>query len=258
MKRLLPVVTLLAAAAILFVSGPAHAQTGINLAWGDCGSFGTIDKTFACTSNSGSNSVYGSFFTPDTLYEWFSIEGVLDVISQTSTLPDWWKYRSGQCHSGGANANGDFSSNTNCINQWQTVPTGGPTFTYPFPGTQQTVGSIADSLRWERIKVVLAVPTASRTQIDPNTHYYGFKLNFLNTKTVGTGACAGCATPVCLVLNQIRLVQPLGAVRGNVDVTDAQAGGSSICTWQGGPGGPTCALVPTRRATWGQIKGLYR
>jgi hypothetical protein len=262
MKRLLPVATLLAALAVTIAAGSASAQTGINLAWSDCGSSGTVDKTFACATNTGApESLFGSFYTPSQLDHFISVEGVIDIISQVSTLPNWWNFRSSApagCRNGASSVNGDFGLNSNCDGtNWSAIPSGGPTFTYPFPvNSTQSVSSLADSLRHARIKVVLAVPGASETVIVPNTHYYAFKLNITHAKTVGTGSCAGCAEVMCLVLNQIRIVQPAGSPGGNIDVTTPNI--NTTCTWQGGPGAATCNLVPARRTTWGQVKGLYR
>ena len=103
-----------------------------------------------------------------------------------------------------------------------------------------------------------SAPSASASTITPGTEYYAFRLTLNNSKSTGVGSCAGCAEPVCIVLNMIRLVQALGAPGGDQDVSAIRAGGTNIITWQGGPGGATCNLVPTRRATWGQIKSFYR
>ena len=261
MKRLLPVMAVLGAIAVAGSSGPAFAQTGINLAWNDCSSAGVVDKTFACTANTGTDFLFGSFYTPTELTRFISIEAVIDAISSTSTLPAWFNFKNtapAGCHSGGLSATGDFSTNTACDNTcWVTIPSGGPAFQYPFPtNSSQSVSSQADSLRHERIKVVLAMPAGTEGTVSPNIEYYAFRVGISHTKTVGTGACAGCLEPICLVLNQIRIVQPFGSPGGNIDVTTSAA--NRICTWQGGPGQPTCDLVPTRRTTWGQIKGLYR
>ena len=48
------------------------------------------------------------------------------------------------------------------------------------------------------------------------------------------------------------------ALVGSFVLNTDQAGtfaGSNFATWQGV--GPSCALVPTKRATWGLVKSLY-
>ena len=91
----------------------------------------------------------------------------------------------------------------------------------------------------------------------------GFILKIDSQKTAGTGSCAGCAVPACLVLSSINLVRsaPAPSLRlsGPANLTD-----SDFVTWQGGGvpdvGGVTgCpAATPTRRTTWGAVRTLYR
>ena len=64
MKRLFPVMAVLATMALAGSAPVAHAQGGINIAWTDCGAAGQIDRAFACTSNSGTNVMVGSFDPP--------------------------------------------------------------------------------------------------------------------------------------------------------------------------------------------------
>jgi len=84
-----------------------------------------------------------------------------------------------------------------------------------------------------------------------------------NIKTVGTGACAGCQTGVCIVFNSILLNTPILAndrtLSGPSNGTD-----SNYCMWQGG-GNPTVGVItgcpaatPTKQRTWGAVKALYR
>ena len=59
---------------------------------------------------------------------------------------------------------------------------------------------------------------------------------------------------MCIVLNSIRLVT------NDPNTFEVMSGGATAAdgdkvTWQGV--GPSCALVPTKNTTWGQVKALY-
>src|SRR5690349_8367018 len=92
----LSVVLLLSTAAVSFASS-AHAGTtgGINLSWGDCGSFGTQDKVSACTSNNGANIIVASLVASTGLDSVLAIVGVIDLTSAVDPLPSWWDMTNG-------------------------------------------------------------------------------------------------------------------------------------------------------------------
>jgi hypothetical protein len=88
-------------------------------------------------------------------------------------------------------------------------------------------------------------------QLTAGTEYECFKLVVSNTHTVGSGACDGCSTPVCIVLSQISAVQNDGTQE---DLTSPVT--SNIVSWQSGE---TCsgAHIP-QNVTWGQIHSVLR
>jgi hypothetical protein len=75
---------------------------------------------------------------------------------------------------------------------------------------------------------------------------------FMYLGDANSGACAGCSTGACIVLNSVELVRLPGAIGGNVTLTTP---GSNFATWQAGA---ACVTVPVRNRTWGQVKALYR
>ena len=77
-----------------------------------------------------------------------------------------------------------------------------------------------------------------------------------NAKTVGADACSGCDTPVCIVFNSLKLMQPAGV--GDIYVSAGDMAYDELyATWRGGPF--DCPfVVPAHRGTWGQLKSLYR
>jgi hypothetical protein len=70
--------------------------------------------------------------------------------------------------------------------------------------------------------------------------------------------CAGCQIPACIVFQYIKVAQPAGTPNGDALLTNENI--RRYMTWQGGAiGGLGCpAQTPTRKATWGQVKSLYR
>jgi hypothetical protein len=92
--------------------------------------------------------------------------------------------------------------------------------------------------------------------------YFSFNLAIDNSKTVGTGACAGCTTPACIFLSSVNVTTPVLA--NDVRLTGPSNGfDSDFSTWQGGGGvvvgGMTnCpAATPTQKRAWGAVKALY-
>src|SRR6185503_2289499 len=79
LRSLLPA-SLVAIALIAIVSA-AHAQGGINLSWNDCGGFGTLNKTFACNTNNGVSTMYGSAVSGADMPQLNGQSSVLDVQS---------------------------------------------------------------------------------------------------------------------------------------------------------------------------------
>ena len=69
-------------------------------------------------------------------------------------------------------------------------------------------------------------------------------------------ACGGCQNGVCLVYSQLILYQQAGTPGGDLVITNQDV--RNFVTWQGGTGTDCPVAVPTRRATWGQVKSLYR
>jgi hypothetical protein len=256
MKRWLPVVTVLAGLALM--ASTAFAQNeGIKLAWDNCqaGPGAALDKSFACDINTGTNIMYGSYIAPDSISLFTSNEAVLDLISGTDPLPLWWQLRNqtgqtGQCRTGSLSVSADFTSITGCVDVFGGAGVGGI-------GTY-LVNPLGRGTNTVRFTLVFSVPTASQTALTPGTEYYAFRASVNNAKTLGSGSCAGCTVPVCIVLNGIKIVQPAGTPHGNeLLINPPPGGGTRSITWQGGTGAD-CNLVPTRNHTWGQVKALYR
>ncbi len=246
MKRLLTVSrVIVATAALAVVASTAFAAEGINLSWNECGLGGALQRNFACASNSGSNSMYGSAIAPVPMPQLNGAASVLDLQTNEAALSNWWQLATGGCRAGLISANFNFlTAPGGCADPWGGNASGGISYTPAFGGANRA-----------RIRPACAIPGSYA--MDNVTEHYMFIVTITNGKSTGTGACTGCQDGVCIVYNSILLTQPLGV--GNYTITNPitqahvqwQAGGATV-----GIGCP--AVTPTRKATWGSVKSLYR
>jgi hypothetical protein len=242
-KTILMSCTLLALTAGMAFAGAG----GLNLGWGDCGGTpATLNRVFACTTNSGTNTLVASFVAPSCVNQMTANEVVIDIQSTGVALPVWWVMRTGGCRNGSMLLNTDFTTGPfTCTDYWQGGATGGISEDAP-------VGNRA------RIKAVYALPAGSPfiTGVAEGTEVYSCKVNVNNLKTTGLGACAGCQTGVCIVLNSIKINQPVSEPCGGKFISAPAV--RNIATWQGGIGGDCYAATPAKNTTWGSVKALYR
>ena len=255
MKR----VMLLCGMLLAVTASVAAAAPGTNLRWAACfGDGGTANKAFTCNSNAGTNSLSGSFELGADILQANGLEIVIDLASAGTTLPAWWQFKNvGTCRQTALAMSTSLSPlAVNCADWAAGQATGGI--------GAYTVGGLGPNSA--RVKLVTAVPAAALADLFAATEYYGFNMNITNAKTLGTvaiPACAGCNTAVCIVFNSIKVTTQIAA--NDRTITGATNGiDSNYATWQGGTGvitgaGQGCpAATPTRSATWGSVKSLYR
>jgi hypothetical protein len=224
------------------------AGGGIDLGWDDCGGQPpSLNKTFACDTNAGFNTLIGSFRAPCCVTAMSANEVVIDVQTPGVTLTPWWGMRTGACRASvSLSGNFDFTAGPfTCVDYWQ----GG------------AIGSFAENPaigNRVRIKGVFALPSGDPrvTGILEGTEVYSFKLNIGHQKTTGLGACAGCPLGACIVLQSIKLNQPVDAPGGGKYMGNPL--NRAYALWQGGIGGDCYASTPAKNVTWGQIKAHYR
>jgi hypothetical protein len=241
--------------AALLAAAPAFAQSGINLSWSRCwgeGS-GASNLAFACDSNDGVNVLVLSFILSSDLAQVTGNEMVLDLMSEVDPLPAWWDLRNiGSCRQTSLT----FDTQANpadavCVD-WAAGQSVGGTGAYSFEsGHYIDPNNIS---RHRRIKAVLAVPGNAPHDLVSATEYFSCNLTIDNAKSVGTGSCAGCAEPVCIVFNSLRVTTPFGP--NDAFLGNASTPGSNMVTWQAA-GPATCLAVPVRRSTWGSLKRRY-
>jgi hypothetical protein len=256
-------VTLLCGLLLALTASIASAAPGVNLKWTDCfGDLGATNRNFTCTTNGGSNVLVASFELGAALPGVSGLEVVIDLASAASPLPAWWGFKNaGTCRTGSLGVIGAPPGADVVCQDWS----GGLA-----QGTSVAAYQIGISgPNTARILEVTAVPAGSGQDLAGATEYFAIQTTINNAKTVGTGSCAGCSSPVCIICNSIKCATPPVAGQPSRDVllsgpTDV-TGTSNFATWQGGlgvivqgrPSGCPQA-VPTHTNTWSSVKGLYR
>jgi hypothetical protein len=249
---------LLVFAALLALSAGSARAAGINLGWNDCPSGGayTSSRTFACNSNTGAlNALIGSFVAPAGVVAMSANEVVMDVQTGGATLAPWWAMASGQCRAAASVAgNFDFTGGPfTCVDYWQAGAIGSLAWSQLPPPS---------AVNRCRIKGVFALPAgdARITSVAEGTEVYSYKCNINNAKSTGLGACAGCLDEACIVLNSIRINQPVSS--GGAAIFIPNPATSQHVIWQGwstvDPNQQCPLVTPTKKQTWGSIKALYR
>jgi hypothetical protein len=230
------------------LSGPATAA-GVQSLMGPPATAdgGVQNKTFACNTNSGSNSLFASFALASDMANVIGIEAKVDITAQADSLPAWWRFQGPNACRGGLSAAFGFDSeNSNCTDTFQSLATGAVAAVHTYWTTPQVPGgnpATAQAL------LVAAVPPSLAQDLTAGTEYFGFRLILYSTKTVGSGACAGCSTPVCITLSQIKVVASDNSAQV---LTDALV--ASTATWQSAD--ECSGALAEHNVTWGQIRSL--
>jgi hypothetical protein len=255
MKKML----LISCVMLALTATAALAQSGLNFSWGpSCASDGLlINKNFTCLSNSGTHVMVASF-VPTASHELFlALDACIDgqVVSPNTTIPAWWQFKNvNSCRlaalSAGAIYGGTFEF---CTDVWGGQATanvdyyGDPVVVaIPVP---PVVGPRA------RMKIGVSVPAAAAGAITGGVEYFAFTASVNNVKTVGTGLCAGCLTPMAWVFNSMIPGWTDAGVIGSESISTPIV--NQCITWQGGGTG-LCGETSAQNKTWGQVKSLYR
>jgi hypothetical protein len=185
---------------------------GVSLAWDNClPEGGQALKTFACNSNTGSATMWGSFRLSSPQPNFVGVEASVEVQTASGALPDWWQlFNVGACRQTALAATFDFTEAiaTLCTDPWQGGAQGG----LAAYQTSATVPADPSGLpNRARVKIAAAIPIGSPVSLDANREYYAFKLRVGYAKTTGAGACAGCATTACFVLRDLVAAQSDGS-----------------------------------------------
>ncbi len=232
----------------------AQAAGGVCMRWNACFSEAgaAANLNFACDTDAGNRMLVGSFYLPSNVTQATRISAVIDMAASAASMPAWWQFNN--CRSGSLAVNGvNLPTNLACEDWSAGLATASL--------TSFSVGGRGPNTA--RITLTSTVPGAADAQdLFAFVDYFAFNVAMNNLNTVSGSACAGCATPVCVVLNQVSVLHSGPAPL--VMTSPANNTDSHYVTWQGG-GAPVVGAVtgcpaatPTRVTTWGAVKGLYR
>jgi hypothetical protein len=237
--------TRLAIAALLALTlgRPAGAAEAL-LAWDDCrGGRGESLRSFACNSDGGSQTLVVSVTAPPGMGMWTGFEIITLFDFGTSTRPAWWELRNGpslpgSCRNGTVSVNVASEGLTGCEDPYQGIGMGGIGSYYPVGGNSRTA-----------LKTVFAVPMGSEAPLTANREYFVQKIVITNAHT---SSCGGCAVPVCISIESVKVGQPYRAPGGDVIVVPQDRGSVS---WQAAG---TCGASRSKRTSWSNVKSIYR
>jgi len=255
-------VTLLCGLLLALTASAALAAPGVNLKWDACfGDGGATNKAFLCNTNNGTETLVAGFELGADLPQASGLEIVIDLATAASPLPAWWQFKNaGTCRSGSLNQSVNPPTTALNCSDWAGGTATGAVAAYQVGGYGPNTA---------RILEVTAVPASSLVDLLGGQEYFALETLINNAKTVGTGACAGCTSPACIVCNSIKVATPPVSGQPSRDVTLSGptdvSGTSNFTTWQGGlgvivTGKPSgCpAATATRNRTWSSVKTLYR
>src|SRR5688572_25122240 len=229
---------LMAGALLALTAATAAAQ--VNLSWDFCAENGVVlNKTTTCASNSGGQTMVASWYPPAAATAVTAIEVYLDYQVNAATLGCWWTF-AGTVPAGRSNgalvSAADGTDIHLCAGNYFRDNAG------PSAGGWVQTAPARGAFRFA---------VAAAEALDPDdVEQFGISVRIQNAATVGS--CTGCTTPACFVLNRV-VVNQQG---GNIEMTDTALG--QHVTWRSAGTLACPAATPTKKATWGSIKALYR
>ena len=218
------------------------------------------DVSDGCADAFASYSYAMSFAAPTGISKWVGEEFIIDVQSSAPVLPDWWHLEAANaglgipagCRDGswGFTTQKGLGNTATCKDYWGASPQSGGTVWLPGTGGPART----------RLFGAFARATSTAIAITGGVNYYvgsgAMDTNHAPLDPTTTQPCQGCELGACLVFQYIKVAQPAGTPGGDALITAQH--NRQYMTWQGGVGTQCPQATPTRKATWGQVKSLYR
>lgn len=245
-KMLLLCVALLSLAAVA-----AFASPGAKLAWTDCAiDGGAINKDFACSSNSGSETLIFSWEPEAEVPVMNGAEGFVDIYFPTgSQVTAWWSPTACAAKVPPVSISATLPSSANlCQDAWNgnalaaLAAYNSPLFIQHgiiTPGYDNTA----------QIDMLAAVPAGGELDALPGNEYYLFTVGIKRAGTTGGTACAGCTTPAILNAQGVWVTQPAPEPQQEIYT---QSDRNNVTVFSG------TGVVATHSKTWGALKAMYR
>jgi len=265
MKRILTLV-----APLIVLAGSVAAAPGLNLGWNlacPTTAASAPDMVDPCETNFNLYYLVGSVRAPAGLSKVTAEELIFDLVEAAPALSPWWhledaaEFSPGGCRGTTPVNQGSLVvqaayqglSQTTCRSYWNPSNTqGGQNYVVGFAGPNRA-----------RLQAIFARTASTAGPLTANVQYYVAiaTLDMQHTVPDPTlpppgNSCLGCQDGVCIVFSSCRLDQPPGTPNGDIAIINQDI--RQFVTWQGGMGTRCPADTPTRHATWGMVKSLYR
>jgi hypothetical protein len=231
---------LVLASGLLAAPRPARASE-LSLSWDRCSAAGVSNKAFICNTNAGADTLVVSYAPPFSLSKVAYAEVYIGVCFQDSSVPPWWQVLSAAGCRSGALTIERAGSGSGCSPIWS--PDASVT-TQIVPG----FGTPSNGFRF--VPTVTLLDTALARDFVVGQKYELLRLAVGHSKSVGAGACTGCAIGAKFELVYVRVFNTTGGGWG-------EGAFSSTVTWQE-PSTECQLITPVKNRTWGQLKSLYR
>jgi hypothetical protein len=224
----------------------AGAQGDVAIRWSACEGAGALNLQGSCGSNAAVDRLVLSIRPQADLSQVVGWALVVDIAVDANPIPSWWELQAGGCRAGQLIAGTPNGSEGPCTDAWSANGSAAvQSILYPRPGGD---GSQL------RLIVGMSVPSPAAFAMTAGQSYLAAVVELRHANTAGVGSCPGCSTAACLVFNSAEVEQlpdPGSPLRF---VTPLLGIGNQITWYQG----MSCASVPVRSRTWGQLKALYR
>ena len=220
----------------LMLAAPARAEWAA-LSWDACGA-GVLAKTFSCESNTGQDRLVVSALRDSVGELTQGYVCTVEIVFDGPAVPPWWHTSVGECRSRELEAPaGSQPEDAQCHDEGN----------FAAGVLPNTYGPAAN-----RLTVTFAGASPSEARFVPHVESFVAALRLGHAKSLGPGACSGCATPACVILRSVEFFDSNHTDPVSMPIPDA----TSMLAWQGTLA--HCIASPVRNWTWGSIKRLYR
>jgi len=239
--------TLLLTSLLLALTVSVALAGGLNVAWGSlcCTESHVAATVFACNTNgaAGNRTITTSFMLDVPMADLVGVEWLIDGQSDAAVLPEWWKLGvAPDCRANKALFKSAYVAvaTETCVDWTDGQGFNAPNYVWAGKATTLTLG--------------VAIDASTPFDALAGQEYYGGGVDILNSKTVGTGACAGCSIGMIFGLHMFTAA----GLDGRRDsFIHPLPGGNNCLSWNNTIT-PCEPFTPARNTTWGQVKSLYR
>ena len=257
--------TLLIAA---LLAPPVAAAPGLNLGWNlacPTTAASAADMAFPCNDNTLLFTMVASVRAPAGISMLDAEELTFDLKESSSLLSPWWHFEDGTASTPGG-CRGTTPTNVGSLSLSSSLAGASTAVCKNYWGT-----SASGAWNWlpdvvapgrARLQAAFGRQESTAGPLVADDQYYLARIDIDSQHSIADPTdptvyvCAGCQDGMCIVFSTCRLDQPPGTPGG--DITIIAQDFRQFVTWQGGVGTDCPAATPTHRATWGELKSLYR